>query len=70
LFIFALEALNEVGIEPYKLMTSGRYAHRQSYLLDAISKSGLELLSIEQEVLRWEGGKQVHFYCVVARKVS
>lgn len=69
LIIYALEALNEEGSEPYRLTASGRYAHRDSYLRNVMSAAGFDVVSMEQECLRWEMGKQVMFHCAVGRKV-
>lgn len=67
-FIYTLEALTGSGAEPYRLTTSGRYAHRESYLRDVMSAVGFEVMHLEQQPLRWERGKQVTFHCCVARK--
>src|SRR5262249_20262195 len=36
ILIFTLEALQAEGNEPYRLLASGRYAHRESYVRDVI----------------------------------
>lgn len=67
-FIYALEALMDPGSEPYRLTASGRYAHRETYLRNVMAATRLKVVDIEQVTLRWEMGKEVPFYCCVARK--
>jgi predicted TPR repeat methyltransferase len=60
------ESLPEDATEPYRLLPSGRYGHRKSYVADAARKAGLEVAEIQVEFIRWEFGRRVMGHCVVA----
>ncbi len=55
-FAFSVELGEKHGFE---LTVSGRYAHHPDYILNIARESGLQLLSMEKETLRWEYGKKV-----------
>jgi predicted TPR repeat methyltransferase len=70
LLVVTVEALADNGTDPFKLEESGRYAHRDTYLREVLGAAKLDVLRIEQDSLRWEGGSKVPFYTVVARKAA
>ena len=67
LLAFTVEALPADDPEPYKLQVHGRYAHRESYVRDVLEQAGLEVLSVEREVLRMEKLQDVIGHLVLAR---
>jgi len=73
LFVFTLEDLESVGArkeeahQDYRLELSGRYAHRESYVREALKTAGFEIGSISREHLREERSRAVAGFLVVAR---
>jgi predicted TPR repeat methyltransferase len=68
-FFFTVEALaGEAGGKAYRLQHHGRYSHSRQYLEESLQNAGLDLRSMEEVVLRKEGGKPVNGYLVFARK--
>lgn len=58
--VFSVERLvDEATAPPYQVATHGRYAHREAYVRDALSASGLALIAMTQETLRFESGEPV-----------
>lgn len=58
-FVFTVEALDD-GHEPWRLQTSGRYAHARHHLEAALRLAGFEEVNCERAVLRQEAGLPVH----------
>lgn len=62
-FVFSTELLNALtNIEPakqYLLRNTGRYAHRTDYIQDNAKSVGLNVESVDEVVLRTDGGKDV-----------
>jgi predicted TPR repeat methyltransferase len=52
----------------FRLEHHGRYAHREDYLRATVGAAGLELLSIDSDVLRTEHGTPVPGLLVLARR--
>jgi predicted TPR repeat methyltransferase len=50
---FTVERLDD-GSRPYALMPSGRYAHSGQYLANVAAQNGLQILSIQDFVVRYE----------------
>jgi predicted TPR repeat methyltransferase len=71
LFSFTVEALAQThSREPYRLAHTGRYAHAERYVRDAVAKAGFEPVNVSGAWLRMEAGKQVAGYVVLARKAT
>jgi predicted TPR repeat methyltransferase len=66
--VFTVEALLTDGTEPYRLTPSGRYAHRENYLLAVLTEPGFSVLSMGLDSLRMENHEKAASYCVVAQK--
>ena len=66
LVVFTLEALIEGA--GFRLQPHGRYCHARGYVEETLHNAGLETLSIEQHVLRQEGGLPVAGWLVAARR--
>jgi len=54
--------------EGYRINPHGRYSHTKAYLESMAERAGLRVLSLEDAVLRTEGGEPVHGYVVLMRK--
>jgi len=69
IFTFTLEKLSEEN-NPlgYKLEVHGRYAHNQPYIERSIKAAGLELVALDQAVLRKEFNRQVDGWIVTAKR--
>jgi predicted TPR repeat methyltransferase len=66
--IFTVEHLRGDDLEAdYRIEPHGRYCHSEAYVKRALRESGLQLLSIDSEALRLEGGEPVPGLVVVAR---
>ena len=63
--VFTVEALDDQQL-PWRLQTSGRYAHSLPHLDRALSAAGFTELRGERAVLRQEGGLPVHGWVVSA----
>lgn len=57
-FAFSTEAMEE-GSGPYKLASTGRYVHTQSYVSTLATELGFEVLGCHAETLRMNAGKPV-----------
>jgi predicted TPR repeat methyltransferase len=67
-FAFTVERGDE---NPHKLMDSGRYKHHGKHVREAAAHAGLEVASIEEGYLRYEGGAQVMgLYTVLQKPVA
>ena len=66
LLVFSVEAASSEIVE-FSLQHNGRYAHGRSYIEGSVAAAGLELLSIELEILRAEVMRPVRGWIVVAR---
>jgi predicted TPR repeat methyltransferase len=69
LLAVTLEALLDLRSEPYVLQVNGRYSHTESYVRSVLAQSRFDVLTIEQQWLRREKGKEVTFHVVVARRL-
>lgn len=70
LLCFTAEALGEDETGDYRLRHHGRYAHARAYLEAELTEAGLELLRLERDVLRSEGGEPVAGWLVLAQRPS
>jgi len=66
-FVFTVEALGDADKQPHALGASGRYAHRASYVGEALADAGFSLQVLRNETLRMESGLPVEGCVVVAR---
>jgi predicted TPR repeat methyltransferase len=66
--VFTVEALPEDAGVSWRLQPHGRYAHSRAYLENGLAAAGLEVASLETEVLRREGGEPVPGWVVAARR--
>jgi predicted TPR repeat methyltransferase len=57
---FTVEALPEDAAEGHRLLSSGRYAHHRSHLLQGAGQAGWQVQGIEAVTLRMEAGEPVH----------
>ena len=69
LLAFTVERLTDGG-DDFHLHASGRYQHTQGYLERMLQTVGLKLLSIATADFRFERGKPVEGYVVLARKLD
>jgi predicted TPR repeat methyltransferase len=67
IFAFTLEDAGEKA-EQWCLDPTARYAHRRSYVVDALQEAGFVIHSLSSATLRTEGGQPVTGHVVVARK--
>jgi predicted TPR repeat methyltransferase len=67
LFAFSVEAAKD-QMADFVLEPSGRYSHSRQYLRKLALSFGLEVSSIQDAVLRTEGGNPVNGYVVVMRR--
>jgi len=65
IFVFTVEALDD-GHEPWRLQTSGRYAHARTHVETALRAAGFDDPACECAVLRQEAGQPVHGWVVSA----
>lgn len=65
---FSVENLAEEDGDDYSLTFSGRFKHRREYVLDVVEKSGLQLVSLDDAVLRTEMSSPVNGLIVTARR--
>lgn len=70
LLVVTTESLPEDAEDKYRLQTSGRYAHRRSYVTDTLAHAGLELVELKDELIRWELRQKTMGHCVVARSAA
>lgn len=68
LFVFSIECAESGDSSPYRLQTSGRYAHLPAYIDDLARAHGWELLSTNTVALRVESGRAVPGAVTVLRK--
>ena len=69
LFVFSLEKLVDDKVDAeYKLEAHGRYTHNKQYIETTINDAGLELVSLDEEMIRKELGKPVDGWIVTAKK--
>lgn len=68
LLIVTVEALMTDGNVPYRLTPTGRYQHTSSYLQSALFQHGFRIRSMQTEPVRYELGKEVAGYVVVAQR--
>jgi predicted TPR repeat methyltransferase len=57
-FVFTVEAA-DAGVSRYALAVHGRYSHAQAHVEALLGEAGLELLAVEQQVLRMESQQPV-----------
>jgi predicted TPR repeat methyltransferase len=69
LLAFTLEAA-EPETEDWQLNSHGRYVHTNTYVIQVLNVSGVNLQSISPAILRNEGGTPVNGHLVVAAKGS
>ena len=69
LLCFTVEALGE-GETGYRLQHHGRYAHSRIYLEAMLQHAGLDVLRLDPEVVRSEGGEPVAGWLVLAQRPS
>jgi predicted TPR repeat methyltransferase len=67
-FIATFEALPGEGEEGYRIEIHGRYAHRESYLRQALVEAGFERIQLTRQTLRQERLQDVIGYVAVASK--
>ncbi|QTN22027.1 tetratricopeptide repeat protein [Rhizobacter sp. AJA081-3] len=65
IFVFTVEALDDEP-EPWRLQTSGRYAHARTHVETALSAAGFDAPACERAVLRQEAGLPVQGWVVSA----
>jgi predicted TPR repeat methyltransferase len=66
--IFTVEHLQDGDVEVgYRIEPHGRFCHSEGYVERALRDSGMQLVSIDRETLRLEGGEPVPGLVVVAR---
>ena len=67
--VFTLEhaADEAVASHGYRIHPHGRYSHAESYVREALAAAGFEILGIEKEYLRREGGAPVAGLLIAAR---
>lgn len=68
LLCFTVEGLGETETDDYRLQHHGRYAHSRAYLETVLPQAGLEVLKLDREVLRYEGGEPVAGWLVLAKR--
>ena len=64
-FTFTVERL-DCGSRPYALMPSGRYAHTGHYLADVTAQNNLQIISLQDFVIRHERSLPIHGFVVVS----
>ncbi|WP_418318853.1 tetratricopeptide repeat protein [Piscinibacter sakaiensis] len=62
----SVEALPDDHPDRHLLQVNGRYAHSQAYLREVAEQHGLEMISLQPEILRKELGDDVHGWVFVA----
>ncbi len=72
IFGFSLECAPKAkeSEDGYILGPSGRYAHREDYVISTLKKAGFEPLSHQKVILRKEAGKDVQGFLYAARKAN
>lgn len=65
---FSVEALHDADPEGHRLMTTGRYAHRLSYLRKTLQSAGFHRVALSRETLRMERGFPVSGWVVTAQR--
>jgi predicted TPR repeat methyltransferase len=66
--VFSVEALPEHEPDDWRLLPTGRYAHRRAPLVQQLADAGFGDIAVEPETLRFEGGKPVAGWLVSARR--
>ena len=67
--VFTVEdAAPENPQEGFRINPHGRYSHTKQYVRMVLENGGFDVLSIDREALRTEGGEPVHGLVVAARK--
>jgi predicted TPR repeat methyltransferase len=66
LFAFSVEDAGEEG--SFVLRDSLRYAHSKAYIGGLLSRFGLDLLKVENTVIRMDAGKPIHGILFLSRK--
>ncbi|MGR8931670.1 MAG: tetratricopeptide repeat protein [Gammaproteobacteria bacterium] len=67
-FIFTLESTDENPAEGFKINPHGRFSHTENYVRNAVAAAGLALFELSPALLRFEGGKPVDGFLVVAAR--
>lgn len=69
--IFTIEIMDESAPpQPYRLNTSGRYAHHAQYVVDCLTRHGLPVRSTLRTSMRQDAGKEVSSLRVVAQRAT
>lgn len=68
--VFTVEALPDESDRPFRLQDHGRYAHRKSYIEEALTGAGFLMEAMRREDLRNENAQPVSGWLVTARKPS
>lgn len=68
LLCFTVEGLGNGEPGDYHLQHHGRYAHSRAYLETVLKRAGLDVLKLDREVLRSEGGEPVAGWLVLAQR--
>jgi predicted TPR repeat methyltransferase len=66
--VFSVEALPEHDTADWRLLPTGRYAHRGAPLAQQLADAAFSDITVEPETLRFEGGKPVAGWLVSARR--
>jgi predicted TPR repeat methyltransferase len=66
--VFSVEALPEHDTADWRLLPTGRYAHRGAPLAQQLADSAFSDITVEPETLRFEGGKPVAGWLVSAQR--
>jgi len=66
-FVFTVEAA-DAGVARYALAVHGRYSHARAHVEALLGEAGLELLAVEQQVLRMEAQQSVQGLVFSARR--
>lgn len=66
--VFTVEALEDAGDLPFRILPNGRYAHARHHLERTLADAGFEVLEITRETLRQEGGNPVIGWLLAARR--
>lgn len=68
--VATLERAEDGTSQGYSLNTSGRYSHTDAYLREVLASAGLEVLSVEPDILRYEMGRPVRGFLFSAGKAA
>ena len=68
-FCFTVEKTAEAAsTSSYRLEGHGRYTHQQSYLIEEAALAGLDVVQIQEAILRLESGDEVHGFVVALQR--